>query len=219
MDTLAYTQLAAAYEAPEQPQLDGSFVLFRGINWNQLASKTWLPLVSVAIGAAVLSAGNAEAALSHGDSGYKVKAVQHKLAYYGYFHARATGYYGKITKHAVKAFQHDYGLHVDGIVGPHTASAMGLHHYKPSYSYHKPYYKKASTKKCYCGGHYLSKGDRSYKVVKLQNKLAHKGYFHAHSTGYYGKITKHAVKAFQYDYGLHPDGIAGPKTLHAMGLY
>ena len=53
----------------------------------------------------------------------------------------------------------------------------------------------------------------------LKNKLANYGYFHANSTGYYGKITAHAVKAFQRDYGLHADGVAGPRTLAAMGIY
>ncbi|NJK38785.1 MAG: peptidoglycan-binding protein [Oscillatoriales cyanobacterium RM1_1_9] len=218
MDTLAYTHLVSAYEASEKPH-DGSLVLLRGLNWSALASKSWLPILSIAVGAAVLSGGNAQAALSHGDSGADVKAVQHKLAYYGYFHARATGYYGKITTHAVKAFQHDYGLHADGIVGPRTAAAMGLSYYKPV-SHHKPHYsyKKASHSKCHCGGSYLSKGDRGYSVAKLQNRLADYGYFYANSTGYYGSITKNAVKNFQDDYGLSVDGIAGPSTLRAMGL-
>ncbi|MGL5080924.1 MAG: peptidoglycan-binding domain-containing protein [Microcoleaceae cyanobacterium] len=215
MDTLAYTHLASAYEASDTPNCDGILVLFRGLNWNKLANKSWLPILSLAVGAAVLNTGNAEAALGYGDRGHDVKAVQYKLADSGYFHARATGYYGKITKHAVKAFQADYGLCVDGIVGPSTARAMGLYH---SASYpSKPHYRKASHSSSYHGG-YLSKGARGYQVAKLQNRLAHHGYFHANSTGYYGSITKHAVMAFQADYGLSVDGVAGPRTLRAMGL-
>ncbi|MEB3282172.1 MAG: peptidoglycan-binding protein [Lyngbya sp.] len=225
MDTLAYTHLVSAFESPRQSN-DGSLVLFRGMNWNKMSGACWLPIVSIAIGTAILSAGKpASAALYYGDYGSDVKDVQHKLAYYGYFGYKATGYYGKVTKHAVKAFQRDYGLHVDGVVGPSTASALGLKCYGSSCyksSYHKPSYKKASYKKAShhkSHGYGLSHGSSGYKVVKLQDKLAHYGYFHANSTGYYGHITKHAVKAFQRDYGLYADGIAGPKTLRAMGLY
>ncbi|MDY7020448.1 MAG: peptidoglycan-binding protein [Cyanobacteriota bacterium] len=227
MDTLAYTHLVSAFESPRQSDVDGSLVLFRGMNWNKISGACCLPIISIAIGAAIIGASQpAEAALHHGDYGSDVKAVQHKLAYYGYFHARATGYYGKITKHAVKAFQRDYGLRVDGVVGRHTASAMGLKCYgsscyKSSHHkshYHKPSYKRVSHHRgCNCG-HNMSRGSSGHSVVKLQNKLARYGYFHAHSTGYYGKITKHAVKSFQRDYGLHVDGIAGPRTLRAMGL-
>ena len=222
MDTLAYTHLVSAFESPRQSN-DGTLVLFRTVNWNKVSGACWLPVVSVAIGAAILSAGKpAEAALYYGDYGSDVKDVQHKLAYYGYFGYKATGYYGKVTKHAVKAFQHDYGLHVDGVVGPHTAAAMGLKCYGSSCyksSHHKHHYKKASYHKKKHHGHHMSHGTSGHQVVKLQDKLAHYGYFHAHSTGYYGKLTKQAVKDFQCDYGLHADGIAGPKTLHAMGLY
>jgi peptidoglycan hydrolase-like protein with peptidoglycan-binding domain len=227
MDTLAYNHLVSAFESPRQSDVDGSLVLFRGMNWNKVSGACCLPILSIAIGAAVLSAGKpAQAALYYGDYGSDVKAVQHKLAYYGYFSYNATGYYGKVTKHAVKAFQRDYGLYADGVVGRHTASALGLKCYgsscyKSSHHksyYHKPSYKHTSYKKhCNCG-YSMNRGSSGHKVVKLQNKLANYGYFYANSTGYYGKITKHAVKAFQRDYGLHADGIAGPRTLRAMGL-
>ena len=222
MDTLAYTHLASAHEAPRDVQ-DGSLVLFRGLKWTQACL---LPVVSAAIGFAVLSQGGAaQAALYYGDYGHDVKDVQHKLAYYGYFHSKATGYYGKITKHAVKAFQYDHGLYADGVVGRHTAAALGLkcgsgcykssYYKKPSHGYS---YKKASYghKPKYYG---LAHGAYGKKVAKLQKKLAYHGYFHAKYTGYYGHITKHAVKAFQYDHGLYPDGIAGPKTLYQLGLH
>ncbi|MGB3532389.1 MAG: peptidoglycan-binding protein [Microcoleaceae cyanobacterium] len=220
MDTLAYTHLASAYEAPREAK-DGSLVLFRGMKWT---SACVIPVLSAAIGFAVLSNSQAaQAALYYGDYGYDVVEVQDKLADYGYFYAKSTGYYGKITKHAVKAFQYDYGLYPDGVVGKKTASAMGLGGckkscYKDSYYEKKPSYeyKKASYdhKPKY---HSYSHGSYGKDVAKLQDKLAYYGYFHAKTTGYYGHITKHAVKAFQYDHGLYPDGIAGKKTLHALG--
>jgi peptidoglycan hydrolase-like protein with peptidoglycan-binding domain len=221
MDTLAYTHLASAYEAPREAQ-DGSLVLFRGMKWTNTCL---IPVLSAAIGFAVLSTGqSAQAALYYGDYGHDVKDVQHKLAYYGYFHAHATGYYGKITKHAVKAFQYDHGLYADGVVGHKTADALGLscqkscykssyYEKKPSYEYKKASYDHKPKYHGYSHGYY------GKEVAKLQKKLAYHGYFHAKATGYYGHITKHAVKAFQYDHGLYADGIVGPKTLHALGLH
>lgn len=54
----------------------------------------------------------------------KVKILQTQLKNLNYFHANITGYYGSITKEAVKQFQRDYGLHVDGIAGPATMAAI-----------------------------------------------------------------------------------------------
>jgi peptidoglycan hydrolase-like protein with peptidoglycan-binding domain len=64
--------------------------------------------------------------IAHGDRGYEVKKVQRRLARMGYFHAKATGYYGPITKHAVMAFQRKCGLKADGVVGHSTRKAMGI---------------------------------------------------------------------------------------------
>jgi len=64
--------------------------------------------------------------LNYGDRGYQVKKVQRRLARMGYFHAKATGYYGPITKHAVMAFQRKCGLKADGVVGHATRKAMGI---------------------------------------------------------------------------------------------
>lgn len=221
MDTLAYNHLVSSYESPRTSDFNGSLVLFRGVNWSQMSGACWMPVLATAIGLSILGASQpANAGLYYGDSGYKVKKVQYALQDYGYFHGKATGYYGKVTKHAVKAFQADYGLHPDGIVGPATAAAMGLGYGHDYHKPHKPSYTHVSYDHCgHCsGGGYLSHGDRGYDVKKLQKRLAAHGYFHANYTGYYGKLTKHAVKAFQADCGLSADGVAGPATLAALGL-
>ncbi|VXD16843.1 Endopeptidase, cell wall lytic activity [Planktothrix serta PCC 8927] len=219
MDTLAYNHLVSAYESPRQPHLNGGLVLFRGINWSQMSTACWMPIVAAAIGLSVVSVSQpASAALYRGDSGYGVKQVQYALQNQGYLNARATGYFGSYTKHAVMAFQRANGLHPDGVVGPATASALGVGGYhkpkKPSYTYAS----YGCTRHCGGGSGYLSRGDSSYHVKKLQNRLANLGYFNANSTGYYGKLTAHAVKSFQADCGLSVDGIAGPATLAALGI-
>lgn len=223
MDTLAYTHLVSVYESPEKLHINESLILFRGVNWNKVSSACLMPVIGAAIGLSILGASNAaQASIYYGSSGNNVVQVQDALANHGYFYARSTGYFGSITKHSVKAFQRDYGLTVDGIVGPATASALGLHcncysrsasSHKKHYGYHKTSYKSGH------GRHYsFSKGDSSSKVTEMQHKLAYYGYFHARATGYFGSITKNSVKAFQRDYGLKVDGIAGPATLAALGM-
>ena len=65
----------------------------------------------------------------------------------------------------------------------------------------------------------LSKiGSRSDEVKKIQTALRDKGYFTSNIDGIFGTLTKNAVIAFQKDNGLTPDGIAGEKTLKALGI-
>ena len=54
------------------------------------------------------------------------KAVQSRLKDLGYYDGPIDGYLGGNTVPAVKAFQRDYGLAVDGIVGKATLSALGI---------------------------------------------------------------------------------------------
>jgi peptidoglycan hydrolase-like protein with peptidoglycan-binding domain len=219
MDTLAYNHLVSAYESPRQPHLNGGLVLFRGINWSQMSTACWMPIVAAAIGLSVVSVSQpASAALSRGDSGQGVKSVQYALQNYGYLDARATGYFGSYTKHAVMAFQRANGLHPDGVVGPATASALGVGGYHKPKKHHYTHASYGCSSHCGGGSGYMSRGESSYHVKKLQNRLADLGYFNANSTGYYGKLTAHAVKAFQEDCGLSADGIAGPATLAALGI-
>lgn len=58
--------------------------------------------------------------LQSGSSGGAVKALQSALG------LKATGRFTPAVARAVKAFQRKNGLTVDGIVGPQTASALGL---------------------------------------------------------------------------------------------
>jgi hypothetical protein len=53
----------------------------------------------------------------------------------------------------------------------------------------------------------LKPGSRGSNVKRLQRKLR------VQPSGYYGSLTKKAVKRFQKRVGLKPDGVAGPDTL------
>ncbi len=55
--------------------------------------------------------------LRKGDAGAIVQSVQQRLKKYGYFDGEVTSYFGSATETAVKAFQKNNGLKVDGVVG------------------------------------------------------------------------------------------------------
>lgn len=65
----------------------------------------------------------------------------------------------------------------------------------------------------------LSKyGSNSNEVKQIQEKLKRWGYYKGNVDGIYGSQTVSAVKSFQKKNGLTVDGIAGDKTLSAMGI-
>ena len=66
----------------------------------------------------------------------------------------------------------------------------------------------------------LSKfGSRSEEVRQIQTKLKRWGYYNGEIDGIFGSETKKAVIYFQKKNGLTADGIAGKKTLAAMGIF
>lgn len=65
----------------------------------------------------------------------------------------------------------------------------------------------------------LSKyGSRGNEVTQIQTKLKRWGYYTGSVDGIYGSKTQEAVRYFQRKNGLTVDGIAGTKTLAAMGI-
>ena len=61
-------------------------------------------------------------------------------------------------------------------------------------------------------------GSTGNEVTAIQNALKKKGYYTGAVDGIFGSRTLAAVKSFQRDAGLLVDGIAGPKTLKALGI-
>lgn len=65
----------------------------------------------------------------------------------------------------------------------------------------------------------LSKiGSRSNEVREIQTRLKNWGYYSGEVDGIFGTKTKNAVIKFQKANGLAADGIAGKKTLEALGI-
>ncbi|MDO4743410.1 MAG: spore cortex-lytic enzyme [bacterium] len=61
-------------------------------------------------------------------------------------------------------------------------------------------------------------GSRGSEVTKIQTRLKNWGYYAGAVDGIYGTRTQAAVKKFQRANGLTADGVAGPRTLQALGL-
>ncbi len=135
--------------------------------------------------------------LRWGDTGAAVKKLQEALKNRGYYSGKIDSTYGSGVYAAVKAFQKQAGLKVDGVAGP--ATQMLLFNTNASSN-------DTSTT--------LKKGSTGTKVRNLQYVLYELGYFDGPITGEYGDTTVNAVRAFQVNNNLTPvDGVAGYKTL------
>jgi N-acetylmuramoyl-L-alanine amidase len=61
-------------------------------------------------------------------------------------------------------------------------------------------------------------GSKGQVVTEIQSRLKKWGYYTGSTDGVYGYKTYTAVKQFQRKNGLYPDGVAGSKTLAALGI-
>lgn len=152
-------------------------------------------LSALQVSSAPVGGGN----LSYGMYGSEVTDLQYSLANAGYFNGPFTGYFGELTEAAVMALQRDYGLTVDGIVGPNTRAALA--------GAATPAAPQAAT-----GSQTLRYGSTGPAVTQLQRDLASAGFYAGPFTQYYGNQTQRAVIDFQAAHGLAQDGIAGPTT-------
>lgn len=124
------------------------------------------------------------AILLRGLKGEPVKRLQEKLG------IEADGIFGGGTEAALKKYQQENDLKVDGIAGPDTFSHMGLYDLV-----------------------ILRRGTRGSTVKRLQEKLG------IEADGKFGSGTEKAVKAYQEENGLKADGIVGPNTLAKLDLF
>lgn len=121
---------------------------------------------------------------STGNRGVDVQAIQHLLNHHGYA-VDPIGVFGSQTNTAVRAFQTDHGLGVDGIVGPATWAALVP---------------------------LLRQGDSGSAVRALQVELNEKRRISLAVNGTFDAATTTAVRDFQQHAGISVDGVAGPVT-------
>ena len=148
--------------------------------------------------------------LAQGSRGWDVYVLQTKLFNMNYTLTYATpGYFDAVTAAAVKAYQKDNGLKVDGKLGstlrrylwPTAVNDKEEEQKQYEGTVDDPYTERTIQLK--------SAGN---DVANAQMRLKSAGYLYGDADGFFGKDTKDAVIRLQKDYNLKPDGIIGPQT-------
>ncbi len=148
--------------------------------------------------------------LAQGSRGWDVYVLQTKLSDMNYTLTYATpGYFDAVTSAAVKAYQKDNGLKIDGKVGstlrrylwPTTVNDKEEEQKQYEGTVDDPYTERT-----------LRLNASGSDVANAQMRLKSAGYLFGKADGIFGKDTKEAVIRLQKDYNLKPDGIIGPQT-------
>ncbi len=159
---------------------------------------------------------SASGLLKRGMTGDKVKTLQELLFKHGYLLTAPDGIYGSGTETAVKTFQQDTGLAADGICGNETMSRLlNLHITK------NPDGTSVSSKEdsAYAApGSVIKPGMHGDGVILLQEYLIDLGYLTDNADGIFGPKSVTALKLFQRDNNLMPDGICGKSTYAALQM-
>jgi len=141
--------------------------------------------------------------LRRGDRGPDVAEVRSLLSMQGLLadDGAANDVFDHAVEHAVRTFQQQRGLITDGVVGPATYRTLR------GASYHL-----GSRPLAYL----MSAPVHGDDVFTLQERLTELGYDAGRPDGIFGQVTERALRNFQRDYGLVPDGICGAATVRAL---
>jgi peptidoglycan hydrolase-like protein with peptidoglycan-binding domain len=174
------------------------------------------------VSAQILSPGTI-ASLQQGDEGVRVLALQEQLRDRGYF-VTPDRVYGPETASAVRQFQRDQGLVVDGVYGPATEAALfGTGSVVLASSTHSVSSSSSSSGfgpyvNASPGSRTITLGDRGSDVLQLQQSLNRLGFNAGVEDGAFGNTTLAAVRSFQQSRGLSVDGVVGRSTWCALGF-
>ena len=134
----------------------------------------------------------AEPILRNGSSGEAVRELQVALQETGHNPGPIDGVFGAQTEAAVKAFQEDRGIGVDGVVGLITWRNID-----EFAEFDEPV---------------LHEGSTGLPVRRAQSRLTAAGFDTGGVDGQFGSQTEAGVRVFQQAQGLAVDGIVGPQT-------
>jgi N-acetylmuramoyl-L-alanine amidase len=137
-----------------------------------------------------------------GDRGPEVMDIQSRLTALGALvdDEERDGTFGSSTEAAVRSFQRERHLRIDGLVGPDTWEQLVEAGWQLG---DRTLYHRAP----------LFRGD---DVRELQRKLNALGFDSGKEDGLYGPRTDGALRLFQRNVGDEPDGIVGPHTLSVL---
>ncbi|MDG5789943.1 peptidoglycan-binding protein [Evansella sp. AB-P1] len=201
----------------------------------RLVSKEWMDTYGDQIASsAMTSIWPKDTVLRHGDEGPKVKTIQKHLKEIGYYVATIDGKFNDSTFKAVKLYQKEHGLPIDGEVKYETiVHLIGTKHfihtmtknsnaandistiYSPNneddeylYITPQPLKKDEAEEKAFERS-YFQYGDKHDDIVFLQEQLKKGGYYNGETDGYYDSLTQQAVRTLQKEHNLMVDGLAG----------
>jgi N-acetylmuramoyl-L-alanine amidase len=137
-----------------------------------------------------------------GDSGPEITDIQSRLTALGadIDGAELVGAFGSSTEAAVRWFQHERHLQVDGLVGPDTWEQLVEAGWKLG---DRTLYHRAP----------MFRGDDVRELQRMLNAL---GFDSGKEDGFHGPRTDGALRVFQRNVGDEPDGIVGPHTLSVL---
>ena len=141
--------------------------------------------------------------LRKGDRGPEVRTLQKKLTAAGHPLKPIDDQFGPNTDKAVRNFQREKSLKVDGVVGDGTWKALEA---------------AIKAQKITIAIKTLRKGSRGALVRTLQQRLNAKGYTIQPMSDYFGIKTDTAVRNLQRKNKLIADGVVGPNTWYALGV-
>jgi N-acetylmuramoyl-L-alanine amidase len=116
--------------------------------------------------------------------------------------ALASGDFDAEVEEAVRRFQRERGITVDGIVGPETFRRL-----------EEARWRLGDRVLSYQPGHPFVGED----VLELQRQLNRMGFDCGKEDSHFGPLTDRGLREFQRNTGGETDGIAGPQTLRSLG--
>ncbi len=141
-----------------------------------------------------------------GDSGPAVAQIIGLLEKIGLLddsagHTPSDATFDETVELAVRTFQQQRGLSVDGVVGPSTFRRLD-----------EARWRLGDRILTHLPGRLVAGDD----VYALQGRLLALGFRVGRADGYFGAETEYGVREFQRNFGIPPDGTCGPATLKAL---
>ncbi|MBW8751876.1 MAG: peptidoglycan-binding protein [Propionibacteriales bacterium] len=136
-----------------------------------------------------------------GDAGPAVDQIVELLSRQGLLDAERPGSFDDRVELAVRTFQQQRGLHVDGVVGSATFRRLD-----------EARWSLGDRILTHLPGNLMAGDD----VFALQRRLLELGFKVGRVDGYFGPATEAGLRDFQRNFGIPADGTCGPATLKAL---
>ena len=156
--------------------------------------------------------------MKRGNTGTAVTALQSRLIELGYLKGTPSGSYDSSTISAIRSFQKKNGLKSDGTATAETQKVLFSEDAVSAKATPTPKAKATPkpTPTVAIPEESLRSGATGSDVKTVQKRLKELGYYKNAVDGKFGKTTVNALKAFQADNNLTPDGVAGKKTYEIL---